>query len=104
MDSSIAGWLVIVLALIGANLPFVNDKLMLVIPVGKDAAGRKSLWWRLLELVIFYFAVGFVARILEANAGNTFAQRWEFYAVTASLFLVFAFPGFVLRYLLRSRS
>ena len=24
--------------------------------------------------------------------------NWEFYAVTGSLFLVFAFPGFVYRY------
>jgi hypothetical protein len=33
--------------------------------------------------------------------GNVFTQRWEFYAITLSLFVVMAFPGFVFRYLLR---
>jgi hypothetical protein len=33
--------------------------------------------------------------------GNAFTQKWEFYATTFTLFLVMAFPGFVLRYLLR---
>jgi NADH:ubiquinone oxidoreductase subunit 2 (subunit N) len=31
-------------------------------------------------------------------------QGWEFYATTASLFLTFAFPGFVYRYLARRRG
>jgi hypothetical protein len=33
--------------------------------------------------------------------GNVFVQRWEFYATTFTLFVVMAFPGFVLRYLLK---
>ena len=35
------------------------------------------------------------------RAGQIAAQGWEFYAITAALFLTFAFPGFVWRYLLR---
>jgi hypothetical protein len=32
-----------------------------------------------------------------------FPQSWEFYAVSACLFIVLAFPGFVLRYLYKPR-
>jgi len=31
-------------------------------------------------------------------------QGWEFYAVTGALFLTFAFPGFVYRYLYKNRN
>jgi hypothetical protein len=104
LDNSLAAWLVILLALFAANLPFFNDQLFGFIPVHTVPSGRKSLWWRLLELVALYFIVGGIARLLEANAGNAFNQTWEFYAITAFLFLVFAFPGFVFRYLVRQRT
>jgi hypothetical protein len=45
--------------------------------------------------------VGLVGLTLERVIGNAFTQKWEFYATTFTLFLVMAFPGFVLRYLLR---
>ena len=56
---------------------------------------------RLGELVVWYFLVGGFALLLERRAGQIAAQRWEFYAVTATLFITLAFPGFVYRYLLR---
>ena len=37
----------------------------------------------------------------ESRAGPVYRQRWEFYAVTVCLFLVFAYPGFIYRYLWR---
>lgn len=91
-------WTLIVLAAIAANLPFVNQRLMTVVPL---AGGRKSLAWRLLELVLWYFIVGGIGLALEKSAGQIYAQGWEFYAITASLFLTLAFPGFVFRYLAR---
>ena len=39
----------------------------------------------------------------EHQAGQIVAQGWEFYAVTAALFVTLAFPGFVYRYLLKHR-
>jgi hypothetical protein len=39
--------------------------------------------------------------LFERMIGNTFAQRWEFYVTALSLFVVLAFPGFVIRYLLK---
>lgn len=102
MDVSGAAWLVIVVAIAAANLPFLNEYVFGFIPLKPDADGTaraKPFWTRLLELVVLYFLVGALARLLEGRIGNVFEQRWEFYAITVPLFLVLAFPGFVLRYL-----
>ncbi|HYE40907.1 MAG TPA: DUF2818 family protein [Ramlibacter sp.] len=107
MDVSLAAWLVIALAVAAANLPFMNERLFGVIALkGRSEEGdpHKSLWLRLLELLVLYVLVGALARLLESNIGGSFAQGWEFYAVTVPLFLVLAFPGFVLRYLRRHHT
>lgn len=96
MSVSLSTWFVILLAVFAANLPFFNERLFAIIPL---AAETKSFWLRLAELAVLYGLVGLLAYLLEARIGNVFPQRWEFYAVTVCLFLVFAFPGFVMRYL-----
>ena len=93
-------WIVIVAACVAANLPFLNHRILALGPV---RAPRKALWMRLIELLVFYFAVGGLALVLEGRVGQVAPQGWEFYAVTAALFLTLAFPGFVYRYLLRRR-
>ena len=109
MDVTASSWLVIALAILGANLPFLNEKLFAAVPLKKaaqadgDKGWRKPLALRLLEMVILYFIVGAVAFALEARIGNAFPQTWEFYAITGCLFLVLAFPGFVTRYLRKRR-
>ncbi|WP_439652087.1 DUF2818 family protein [Paracandidimonas lactea] len=62
---------------------------------------EKSFFARLVEALVFYGLVGVLGFALEGNLGNRFAQTWEFYAITLSLFLVLGYPGFVFRYLLR---
>ena len=100
MDVSFSSWFVIALALLGANLPFLNERLFAFVPLkGRAAAGGKPLWLRLIEVLAMYFVVGGVAYLLEARVGNAFAQGWEFYAITLFLFVVLAYPGFVWRYL-----
>jgi hypothetical protein len=96
MDVSFSGWLVILLALVAANLPFINERFLTLIPIGRPV---KPFWLRLIELVIFYALTAVVAYLLEARIGNVFKQAWEFYAATGCLFLVLAYPGFVFRYL-----
>lgn len=98
MSQTGAIWLVIIAALVAANLPFISQRLALVGPV---AAPKKSLLIRLVELVVLYFLVGALAMLLERRAGQNAPQGWEFYAITGTLFLTLAFPGFVYRYLLR---
>lgn len=98
MSQTLPIWLLIGLAAVAANLPFVNQRWLAVWPA---RAARKRLGWRLLELVFWYGVVGAVGLALERGAGQAHAQGWEFYAVTAALFLTLAFPGFVYRYLWR---
>jgi len=62
---------------------------------------RKSFVTRMLEVVVLYLLVGTLGLAFEANIGNPFPKNWEFYAITLSLYLVLAYPGFVFRYLLR---
>ncbi|MGE8398237.1 MAG: DUF2818 family protein [Comamonas sp.] len=64
----------------------------------------KPMWGRLLELVLLYFVVGLFALVLERRAGQIYPQTWEFYAITATLFVTLAFPGFVWRYLAKRRK
>ena len=94
-------WLVILAALVAANLPFANQRWGVVGPL---AHGRKPLWARLAEMVVLYLLVGGLALLLERRAGQIASQGWEFYAVTATLFLTLAFPGFVYRYLVHRRD
>lgn len=92
----------IAVALAFANLPFVNDAVFGVVPY--RGGRRKPFVLRLVELIVLYFIVGAIAYGLEARIGNVFMQTWEFYAITGCLFLVLAFPGFVVRYLRKQRS
>ena len=100
MDASASSWVVIVLAIIGANLPFSSERLFAILPLRRgESAREKSFWWRLAEMFVLYLVVGGVGMLLEANIGNVFSQTWGFYAVTGCLFVVLAFPGFAFRYL-----
>jgi hypothetical protein len=97
---SAAGWFIVLLALIGANLPFLNQRLFACVPM---RAAKKNAWLRIGELIVLYFAVGALGFLLEARAGNRFEQGWQFYAITFSLFVVAAFPGFTWQYLVKRR-
>lgn len=97
MTLSLAVWLVIVLAVVGANLPFVSQRLMVIGPLRPS----KGLGWRLCEMGVFYLFVGIVAVGLEQYLGQIYPQQWEFYATTLALFVTLAFPGFVFRFLMR---
>ena len=91
----------IVAACVAANLPFFNHRLLAVGPVLKP---RKALIVRLVEMIMLYFVVGGLAILLEKRAGQIAPQGWEFYAITGTLFVVLAFPGFIYRYLVRRRG
>ena len=90
----------VLLALLAANLPFANHRVLALGPV----MAAQSLPWRLLELVLLYFVVGGIGLALEKHAGQIAPQGWEFYAITGTMFVTLAFPGFVYRYLLHRRD
>ncbi len=100
MSQTASIWLVLALAFAAANLPFVSQRLFGVLRL----AGGKNLAVRLGELVVLYFVEGGIGLLLEKRAGQIAGQGWEFYAITGALFLTFAFPGFVWRYLGKHRQ
>jgi hypothetical protein len=100
MNGLVPAWAVIsvlVVALVAANLPFVNQRLFLVGP----ARQPKPTFWHVLELLVYAVLVALLGRALESHVGQAAPQRWEFYAIWACVFLTLAFPGFVWRYLRR---
>ncbi|MBL8332167.1 MAG: DUF2818 family protein [Rubrivivax sp.] len=97
MNHAAEVWTVIVAALVAANLPFLNERLFLVGP----RRAPKALAWRLLELALLALAVYGLGVALESRIGQRHVQGWEFNVAAACLFLTFAFPGFVWRYLRR---
>ena len=99
MSASAAAWLVILVSLIAANLPFVNERVLIVGPRREP----KNLAWRLLELVLLWWATLGIGFALEARLGQIQPQHWEFFAGFGFLFLTLAFPGFVWRYLMKHR-
>jgi hypothetical protein len=94
-------WLVLIVALCAANLPFVNERLFIV---GPRRLPNKVLGWRLLELVLLFGATIGLGMLLEARIGQRHLQGWEFYAAAFAMFVTFAFPGFIWRYLRRGRD
>jgi hypothetical protein len=86
---------------VAANFPFLTESLL---GVWRLKQAEKPFFIRLLELIVLYFVVLGIARLLESNTGNAFSQGWQFYAVTVCLFLVLAFPGFIFRYLRRQTA
>lgn len=100
MSQAASVWLVLLVAVVAANLPFVNERLFALVPL---ASRSKTLAIRLGELVALYFAAGAIGLLFERRIGQIAQQGWEFYAVTGALFLVLAFPGFAWRYLLKHR-
>ena len=97
MTSSVSAWLVVFLSVVGATLPFVSQRVLGVVTLQTP----KTLGIRLLELIACYFLVGAIALLLEKNIGQIAPQGWEFYAITGTMFVTLAFPGFVYRYLLK---
>ncbi|MBC7702291.1 DUF2818 family protein [Aquabacterium sp.] len=89
---------VVAVAILAANAPFLNNRLFLLGPTRVP----KSLFVRLLELLVYASLVFGLGRALEGQLGQASPQRWEFYAVGTLTFLTLAFPGFVWRYLRRN--
>lgn len=91
-------WLVLAVAVIAANLPFLNERLFLL---GPRLGPFKAFGWRLLELVVYAGLTWGLGSAIEASIGQRAPQGWEFYAAWACLFVTLASPGFVWRYLRR---
>lgn len=96
------GFLIILLAMFAANLPFLTNRLFGFIPY--RLATKKPVGLRLVEWMVYYALVGLIAYSLEQSTGQVHEQSWAFYAITICLFAVFAYPSIVYRYLFKARG
>lgn len=89
--------LLLLVAAVAANLPWLSERFLFVL----HTRDGKREWMRLLEWLLLYVVVGFIAVGIERKAfGVVHEQSWEFYVVTLCLFMIFAMPGFVYRHIL----
>ncbi|BBP46352.1 membrane protein [Thiosulfatimonas sediminis] len=95
MDADQAVWLLLITALVLANLPFImGNRLFLLIKVA-----HKSIVVNFIEWFIYFGVTGVFAYLLENKTmGHVAPQEWEFYVTVFFMFMIFAFPGFIYRY------
>ncbi|WP_018867800.1 MULTISPECIES: DUF2818 family protein [unclassified Thioalkalivibrio] len=92
-------WGFVVVAFISANLPWLSERIALMV-LPKN--GTKGPWTRIFEWFGLYILAGLIGKGLEFQAtGGIHSQGWEFYVITLSLFAMFALPGYIWRYDLR---
>lgn len=97
------------IALLAANAPWFSDRLFFIGPMKATknenqtpVYGKKPWYWCLLELMVLYALMGAIGLYAESSTmGQIEPKKWEFYAITYCLFLVFSFPGFVYYFLWR---
>ncbi|AHF01412.1 hypothetical protein THIAE_06295 [Thiomicrospira aerophila AL3] len=89
-------WILLFLAIVMANLPFLfTQRLFLLIPLKQE----KTIPIYIVEWFVLFFVMGGFAYMIEFTAmGNIAPQEWEFYVVNLFLFMIFAFPGFIYRF------
>jgi len=93
LTTTAAGWIILIVAIVLANLPWLSERIFFVI---RTASGAKHWAVRVLEWLVLFFLTGFLALGLERKmTGAIYAQGWEFYVVGLCLFAVFAIPGLV---------
>ena len=95
MAQALSGLLILLVAIVTANAPFLSERLFGLLRPRKP----KSAGVRFLELAVFYLVTLGLAILIETRFGPRYPQRWEFYGITGCLFMVLGYPGFVWRYL-----
>ncbi|MCS4533911.1 DUF2818 family protein [Neisseria montereyensis] len=92
-------YILLLLAFIFANAPFLTQRLL-----GVFKLKRKHIGHHLFELFVGFCITAALAWLLESRAGIVHHQEWEFYVVAVCLYLIFAFPAFVWRYFWNGRN
>ncbi|MBS3786497.1 MAG: DUF2818 family protein [Gammaproteobacteria bacterium] len=101
MSQPVAIVLLMLAALIAANLPWSTERIGLI---WEPASGKKSEWIRLGEWFALFALVGLAGAGLEYRSqGQLQPQGWEFWVIALCLFAVFSLPGFIYHHDLRRR-
>ncbi|MFO7857644.1 MAG: DUF2818 family protein [Ectothiorhodospiraceae bacterium] len=99
MSPTTAAIVLLVIALVAANLPWLSSRVFFV---GRPPARGKKEWVRLLEWAALAGVVGLMAAGLESRVmGQVYEQDWEFWVVNLCLFAIMALPGFIYHHDLR---
>lgn len=99
VSQSVAVWILIALAVAAANLPFISERVLALMPIKTWA--KKPGWAVVGELLGLFVIIGLIGYAFETALVNPFPRGWEFYVTGLCIFLVLGFPGFVYRYLLK---
>lgn len=92
-------WLVLVLAVILANVPFLTSRFLFFLK-----PPHKSFVLELFEFLVYFIVMGLISHVLESKTGNAHTQELSFYVVVFCVFVCLAFPGFVYRYFWKNGS
>ena len=96
MSITSAVLLLLVVAVLAANYPWLSQKVFFVFP--EPEAGKSS-WMRCLEWLLNFGLVLLFGLGLERKInGVIHVQQWEFFVVGFLFFMVLAMPGFIYRY------
>jgi hypothetical protein len=104
MSTPIAVLILFIVTIIAANIPFLTDKVFLVLKADSNKSFRmRFAEWFLLYIIVMAIAIGLEIKLHGAAYAKVwevwnFSQNWEFYAITLCLFTVFALPGFIYHY------
>ncbi|GAB2915333.1 hypothetical protein GCM10027278_39790 [Paralcaligenes ginsengisoli] len=101
MDQSSAVWILIALALVTANLPFVVERSFLVLPWVQIGEHKRPAWLRWIESLVFFLLLVALGYAALALIGRTFVSGSD--VASAALFLlkvigVFAVVALLLAY------
>lgn len=101
MGTGAAIVLLLIVALIAANLPWLSDRIAFF---AAPPVRGKSEWIRWAEWLVMFAVVGLIAAGLEYRTqGQLQGQGWEFWVINLALFAVLALPGFIYCHDLRRR-
>lgn len=100
-NQSIAVWLLIVLAVTAANLPFINERLFGLIKLRQSPI--KPPWVVTVEVVVLFVLTAAIGLAFEASLANPFPHGGTLITIGMCIFVVLGFPGFVYRYLLKRK-
>ena len=102
MGNSTYVTLLILVALICANLPWFSNKYFFFI---SPKGGKKTSFPFVIEWLLMYFLVALIAVLVELKVqGIIHPKTPEFFAVTLCLFAVFALPGLIYKFEINRRK
>lgn len=96
MSISSAVLLLLVVAVLAANYPWLSQKVFFILPEPREG---KPAWLRCFEWLLNFGLVLLFGLGLERKInGVIHVQQWEFFVVGFLFFMVLAMPGFIYRY------